>query len=385
MLKILVVTNDFPPRVGGIEHYVAELLRHLSGNISATVLTSEHVDAPAFDCSFPASVIRWAPYPLLPSPRLARAVVEHVRRESVDVVVFGATLPLAMIAGSVRRRTGVPIVMFTHGVEPVVASVPLASRLVRRLVSHATIVTAVSRWAEDRLRSAVGTGPRIEQLPPGIDTDRYHPGVSGAATRDRYGLGAGPVIATVSRLVPRKGHDRLIGALPAIAREFPAVRLFIVGGGPSRERLQRLAARHGVTSHVVFAGPVSAAELPSCFAAGDVFAMPCRSRWWGLDTEALGAVYLQAAGVGRAAVAGQAGGAPEAVRHGETGVVVDGGQSAAVAAGVLRLLRSPGEAQSFGSTAAAWVHRELTWPLMAARLESLLHEAAAGGRRPGDA
>jgi phosphatidyl-myo-inositol dimannoside synthase len=376
MLKLLVVTNDFPPRIGGIERYVAGLLRHLSSDITITVLTSKHPDAIAFDRAFPARVIRWAPYPLLPTPRLARAVVEQIAREQVGALAFGATFPLGMIAGAARRRTGVPIVMFTHGVEPALASLPGASALLHRIVRHATIVTVLSRWAEERIRSAVGPIPRIELLRSGVDADRFRPTVSGTAIRHRYGLGAGPVIVSVARLVPRKGHDQIIRALPAIAREFPAVRVLIVGAGPSRRRLERLTVRQGVTSHVVFAGSVPDADLPACFAAGDVFAMPCRSRWAGLDTEGLGTAFLEAAAVGRPAIAGRSGGAPEAVIDGETGIVVDASRSDAVAAAVLRLLRSPDDARALGAAAASRVHRELTWPLLARRLECLLHEAS---------
>ena len=124
MLKLLVVTNDFPPRIGGIEQYVAELVRHLSADVSVTILTSDHVDGAAFDRSFPARVIRWARYPLLPTPSLARAVIENIKDDRVDVLLFGATLPLASIAGAVRRRTAVPVVMMTHGLEPALTSLP---------------------------------------------------------------------------------------------------------------------------------------------------------------------------------------------------------------------------------------------------------------------
>ena len=192
MLRLLVVTNDFPPRIGGIEEYVAELVRHLSSDISTTVLTSQHLDAASFDRSFPARVIRWAPYPLLPTPRLVQAVVEQVSHDQVDVLAFGATLPLAFIAGAVRGRTGVPVVMLTHGVEPALTSLPGGPAVLRRLARHATIVTVLSRWAEHRIRSAVGSLPRIELLRSGVDADRFQPNLSGATIRQRYGLGTGP-------------------------------------------------------------------------------------------------------------------------------------------------------------------------------------------------
>jgi phosphatidylinositol alpha-1,6-mannosyltransferase len=377
MRRLLVVTNDFPPRIGGIEEYVAELVRHLSSDISATVLTSQHPNAAPFDRSFPSRVIRWAPYPLLPTPRLVQAVVEQVSRDQVDVLAFGAALPLAFIAGAVRRRTGVPVVMLTHGVEPALTSLPGGPAVLRRLTRHATIVTVLSDWAEHRIRSAVGPLPRIELLRSGVDPDRFQPDVSGAPIRRRYGLGTGPVIVSVARLVPRKGHDRLIAALPAIARHFPAVKLLLVGAGPSRRRLQALANRHQVTGHVVLAGTASDTDLPAYFAAGDVFAMPCRSRWAGLDTEGLGTVFLQAAAVGKPALAGRSGGAAEAVLDGETGIVVDARTSTEVAAGILRLLSQPEQARALGASGSRRVHRELTWPLLARRFEQLLNDAAA--------
>lgn len=376
MLKILVVTNDFPPRIGGIEQYVAELVRHLSGDAAATILTSDHLDAPAFDRSFPARVIRWARYPLLPTPRLVRAVAERVKQDGVDVVVFGATLPLASIAGAIRHRTAVPVVMMTHGLEPALTALPGGSALLRRILRHASATTVLSRWAEHRIRAAVGPVPRIELLRSGVDDNRYCPSLDGAAIRHRYRLGDGPVIVSVARLVPRKGHDRLIGALPGIAREYPGARLLVVGSGPSRPRLERLAIRHRVTDRVVFAGAVAEAELPAHFAAGEIFAMPCRSRWAGLDVEGLGTVFLQAAAVGRPALAGRSGGAHEAVIDGETGVVVDGRTSAAVEAGVLSLLGKPTEARAMSLAAAERVRRELTWPLLAQRLEQLLREVS---------
>jgi phosphatidylinositol alpha-1,6-mannosyltransferase len=375
-LKVLVVTNDFPPRIGGIEAYVAALFRHLSPGVSTTVLTSRHADSYEFDRSFPGEVIRWARYPLIPSPRLARAVVDCVNRTRSDIVVFGATLPLAMVAGHVRRGTEARIVMFTHGLEPALTSMPFGSTLIRRITRHAAIVTVLSRWSEQRIRSAVGPRARIELLRSGIEPERFHPGVGGAACRARFGLGTGPVVVSVGRLVTRKGHDRLIQALPGIARQFPTVCLLIVGAGPARRRLEQAAERRGVAGRVIFAGAVSDVDLPGCFAAGDVFAMPCRSRWAGLDTEGLGTVFLEAAAVGRAAIAGDSGGASEAVIDGETGVVVDGRSVAAIEAAVLRLLRTPSEAQALGAAAARRTHDELTWRSLARRFESLLYETA---------
>jgi phosphatidyl-myo-inositol dimannoside synthase len=374
-VNVLVVTNDFPPRIGGIEEYVAEYVRHLPPDISATVLTSRHRDAASFDRSFQARVIRWAPYPLVPTPALARTVVELIASQHVDALVFGATLPLAAIAGVVRRRTGVAIVMCTHGVEPAIAAVPAGSALLRRIARHATTMTVISSWSEQLIRSAVGPTAPIIRLPGGVDPERFHPDANGGPARRGYRVGDGPVILSVGRLVTRKGHDRLIAALPRVTREFPDARLLIVGAGAGRRRLEQFAAHCGVARHVVFAGVVAAADLPSCFAAADIFAMPCRSRWGGLDTEGLGTVYLQAAAAGLPAIAGSAGGAPEAVLDGVTGLVVDSRETAPVEAALLRLLRRPDERHAFGAAAAARVRREFTWAILARRFESILRDA----------
>lgn len=376
-LKVLVVTNDFPPRFGGIEAYVGQLVRHLSLDVSTTILTSRHTNALSFDQSFPAEVIRWGPYPLIPTPRLAQTVIDYINHRRVKVVVFGATLPLALIAGSIRARTDARIVMLTHGLEPAVASVPGGPSLLRRILRHATIVTVLSQWSEKRIRDVTGSRARIDLLRSGIDPGVFHPAIDGSPIRERFALGPGPIIVTVSRLVARKGHDRLIAALPSVAQEFPTVRLLIVGSGPERSRLEQFAARRAVSRHVVFAGAIADRDLPACFAAGDVFAMPCRSRWGGLDTEGLGTVFLEAAAVGCPSVAGNVGGAPEAVIDGQTGLVVDGTKDGAIAAALMRLLRTPSEARAFGAAGAARVHRDLTWSSLARRLEYLLFEAGA--------
>jgi phosphatidylinositol alpha-1,6-mannosyltransferase len=192
------------------------------------------------------------------------------------------------------------------------------------------------------------------------------------------------VVVSVSRLVPRKGQDRLVHAWGGVLREFPDARLLIVGGGRNRNRLARLARRLDVSARVVFTGPVSDDDLPACFAAGQLFAMPCRSRGGGLDVEAWGTVFLEAAAVGRPSIAGRAGGAPEAVLHEETGLVVDPRSEAAVRSAILRLLRAPDEARRFGERAAARARGEFTWSHLARRLQALLDQAAGGGR-PGAA
>jgi phosphatidylinositol alpha-1,6-mannosyltransferase len=233
----------------------------------------------------------------------------------------------------------------------------------------------VSDWARRKLAPAFRWEGRMPLLPSGIDTALFHPGVSDAAVRARHGFGDDPVVCCVSRLVARKGQDQLIRAWPAVVGAVPRARLLIVGHGPYDARLRQLAAASPVRDRITFAGAVPYAELPAYFRAGDVFAMPCRARWFGLDIEALGAVFLQGAAVGRAVVVGDSGGAPEAVRDGETGMVVDPTSVDAIASAISTLLGDRDRRERLGAAGAAWVHGDWSWVAMAARLGALVGDA----------
>ncbi|HWB38540.1 MAG TPA: glycosyltransferase family 4 protein, partial [Rugosimonospora sp.] len=227
-------------------------------------------------------------------------------------------------------------------------------------------------YQRSRLARVIGERTRLEQLTPGVDVDTYHPGVDGAAVRARYHLAGRPVIVCVSRLVPRKGQDALIRALPAVRRRVPDAALLLVSGGPYRAKLTRLAADLGLADHVVFTGSVPWADLPAHYAAGDVFAMPCRTRAAGLDVEGLGIVYLEASAVGLPVIAGDSGGAPEAVRDGETGYVVGGRDVPALADRLVTLLTEPDLAKRMGAAGRAWVEERWRWERQADRMRDLL-------------
>jgi phosphatidylinositol alpha-1,6-mannosyltransferase len=242
----------------------------------------------------------------------------------------------------------------------------------------AALVTAVSRWTADILRPFLVGDTPLALLPAGIDVARFRPDVSAREVLQRHRLdGGGPIIACVSRLVMRKGQDQVIRALPRVAREFPGVRFLVVGSGPDGDRLRALTARLRVSDRVVFAGAVDAADLPAYFRAGDVFAMPCRHRLLGLEVEALGAVFLQAAGVARPSVAGRVGGVPDAVEDGDTGLLVDGTSVQQVGDAILALLRDPERTRAMGIRGADRVHACFSWESMAGRLRSALADAVA--------
>lgn len=373
-MKILVVTNDFPPRVGGINYYVDQIMRRFPAG-EVTVFASAWPGAGAFDRTYPHKVVRWPARTMLPTPPVLRRVVDLVHAEVPDVVLFAAALPLGLIGPAITRRTGVPYASFTHGVEVAAARVPGGRAALARVGRKAVLLTAVSGWTRSIIRPVVGRRVPLELLPAGIDAEHFHPGVSDASVRERHGLDDRPVVCCVSRLVARKGQDQVIRAMPRIGREFPGARFLVVGKGPDGERLRSLAAETGVADRVIFTGEVPYEDLPAYFRAGDVFAMPCRSRFFGLEVEALGAVFYQASAVGRPSVGGNTGGVPDAVRSGETGILVNPARVDEIADAILALLRDPERAAKMGAAGAEWVHRELTWEAIAARLRGLLESA----------
>jgi phosphatidylinositol alpha-1,6-mannosyltransferase len=380
-VKTLFVTNDFPPKVGGVSQYVDQIARRFpDGQIR--ILAPAFPGAASFDASYPHEVIRWGSKVLLPTPGAADRIIDLVGADRPDVMLFGAALPFARLGGAVQRRTGVPFATFTHGVEVGWGRVPPGRTVLRRIAREALFLTTVSGWTERVLRRAVGPGPRIELLPPGVDTALFHPDVSDTAIRERHGLDGNRVICCVSRLVPRKGQDQIIKALPAISAAFPETRFLVVGSGRYETRLRALAHERGVARQVIFAGEVGHEDLPGYFRAGDVFAMPCRSRHFGLEVEAIGVVFLEALAVGRPSVVGNSGGAPEVARDGEAGVVVDGRSTTSVGRGIISLFEDPERAAKMGRAGAEWIQRELGWDAIAVRLRDLLADALASGRRP---
>jgi phosphatidylinositol alpha-1,6-mannosyltransferase len=248
---------------------------------------------------------------------------------------------------------------------------PGARQALRRIGEGCDVITYLGEYFRTRLAKVIPDA-KLVQLPPGVDTETFRPDVDGSAVRARHGLNGRPVIVCVSRLVPRKGQDTLIHALPLVQRAVRDVALLLVGAGRYRDELETLARSLGVDDAVIFTDGVPHAELPAHYAAGDVFAMPCRTRRGGLDVEGLGIVFLEASATGLPVVVGDSGGAPDAVRHGETGFVVNGRDAAAVADRLLELLRNDALRARMGGAGRAWVERDWRWDILSARLRSLL-------------
>ncbi len=372
MSRTLVVTNDFPPRQGGIQTFVAALLARRPPD-SLVVLASRSPGWEEYDAALPYPVLRHPTGMLLPTRSAARVAVDLVRRYGCDTAVYGAAAPLGLLAPALRSAGVAHQVGITHGHETGWVAVPGGRQLMRRIATHLDLLTYISEYTHGRLEPPLGGRARMAQLSPGVDVDAFTPEVDGAAVRRRHGLGEDPVVVCVSRLVPRKGQDVLVAGWPRVLARHPRARLLLVGGGPDEAALRRAVAARGLTGSVVLTGPVPPGQLPEHYAAGDVFAMPCRTRHGGLDVEGLGMVYLEAAACGLPVVAGTSGGAPEAVRDGVTGSVVSDPRSpGAVADAVAALLDDPARARAMGRAGRAWVEQRWSWTSIAGTFARLL-------------
>lgn len=340
MTKILVVTNDFPPRRGGIESFVYSLCEGF-GPDELVVYTARMPGSDEIDGAVPYPVIRDRSRMLLPTWRVAQSVQRVARDHGCDTVVFGAAAPLGLLARGLKRHTGVTrAVGLTHGHEVWWSKVPIARQLLRRIGEDVDTLTYVSEFCRREIAKALSpaAASRMQRLSPQVDPSRFRPGLDGAVWRRRLGLADDqPVVLSASRLVRRKGQDTLIKAWPQALTKHPAARLVIVGDGPGRHRLKRLVSRLGVAGSVTFVPSVTWEEMPLVYAMADVFALPCRTRLWGLEPEAYGIVFLEAAACGLPVVVGNSGGASEAARASESHVL-DGTDVAQLGGVLCRLL-----------------------------------------------
>jgi phosphatidyl-myo-inositol dimannoside synthase len=370
----LVVTNDFPPRVGGIQRTLEAIVRELPPDRVA-VLCPAWDGAAEYDAAAPFRVLRQPERFLRPMPEVARRVDRAVQEIGAEVVLFGAAYPLALLGPRLAAR-GTPYLAAAHGFEYWLSLAPGTHALMRYATSRAARVPVMcSDFIARRVRTAVPPRVPVSVLYPGADVDRFRPDLPTADIRDDLGIGDRPLVVCVSRLVRRKGQDVLIRGIERVRRRVPEAALLLVGGGPSEERLRTLAGDAPAGS-VFFSGQVSEHDLPRHYAVGDVFAMPCRTRLAGLEVEGWGNVFIEAAACGRPVVVGDSGGAREALVDGETGLLVDGADVDAVADAVATLLEDPDLARAMGAAGRARVERAHRWPAITGRLAAWLREAA---------
>ncbi|MCD9622438.1 glycosyltransferase family 4 protein [Rhabdothermincola salaria] len=378
-MRHLLVTNDFPPKVGGIQSYLWELWRRLPPD-ETTVLTTPHRGAARFDAEQPIRVERDRARVLLPTRALVRRIDRLAAEVEADLVLLDPAVPLGLVGPRLERPYGVVL----HGAEVTVPGrIPGPRSALRRVLRGAELVVAAGGYPADEAVRAAGVELPTVVVPPGVDVERFSVLSPDQRRQARVRLGLDPdalVVVGVSRLVPRKGFDVLVEAGAVLADRYPDLQVVVAGTGRDRRRLDRVAATHH--SPTVMLGRVDDAELPALYGCADVFAMLCRNRWRGLEQEGFGIVFLEAAATGVASVAGRSGGSAEAVRDGVTGLVVDRPRDVAgVALALDRLLGDPARRAAMGREARARAEGEFTYDLLAERLRAAI-EATVRSRPP---
>ena len=376
MEKILCITNDFGPRAGGIETFVIGLIERLPHG-TVIVYTSAQENSAPYDLkwlqNFGVEVVRDKSKILLPTPGVAYCVNALVRERKITTVFFGAAAPLGLLSRGLRRAGVKEIVALTHGHEVWWSKVfpfTLAMKSISRQVNNLTYLGEFTRNAISKSVTKVAAQSMVK-IAPGIDTDHFSP-QDARELRNELGLTEKKVIVSVGRLVHRKGQDVLIEAMPAIIKDVPEAHILMIGEGPYRSYLENRAKSLGIEDKITFIGRIQYADLPRYICVGDLFVMPSRSRLAGLEVEGLGIVYLEASACGLPVIAGDSGGAPDAVLEGETGLVVDGTQKIEVAAAVVELLLDPDRSKAMGIRGRQWIIQEWRWEIWSARFAELL-------------
>lgn len=375
--NILVITNDFGPRTGGIETFVIGLLERIV-DCNVIVFTSQQGDTSEYDQQwlkkFGVQVIRDRSRILLPSVRVAKRAKEIAQSHNVEVLVFGAAAPLALMAPRLRKAGIKKIIALTHGHEVWWARIfpfNLAMRRIGNSVDHLTYLGEFTRQAISRSLSQKSIDSMVK-IAPGIDTSHFSPQADAIHRRTELGLEGKKIIVSVGRLVHRKGQDKLIEAFPTIVREIPNAHLLIVGEGPYRTHLEKLVERLSLKENVTFVGRIFYDDLPSYLSASDVFVMPSRSRFFGLEVEGLGIVYLEASACAIPVVAGISGGAPDAVQEGITGLCVDGTNAAQIAEAVIHICSDSKRAAKMGLAGRNWIIEKWRWEIWSKEFNTLL-------------
>ena len=365
-MKHLLVTNDFPPKIGGIQSLLWEWWRRLPPE-SFAVLTSPYEGTAEFDAAQPFLVERTREPVLLPHPWMVQRVNAMARRVGADLVVLDPALPLGLIGPSLE----LPYDLVLHGAEVTVPGrLPASRQLLGHVLRRARHVVAAGGYPAAEAERAAGRSLPVTVVPPGVDTERFVPSSpeQRLQARAHFGIEAdAELVVGISRLVPRKGFDTAIRAAALLAPSRPRLRLAIAGAGRDAERLKALADR--LSAPVTFLGRVPHDDLPRLYGCADVSAMLCRNRWGGLEQEGFGIVFLEAAACGVPQVAGRSGGAHEAVDDGVTGIVVQNpDEPRDVAAALERLLDDPDERARMGAAGRDRAVREFSYDVLARRL-----------------
>ena len=368
----VLVTNDFPPKVGGIQNYLWELWRRLPPK-SFSVLTHFHSEASAFDSSQRFRIVRSSSHVLLPTPKLRSEVLREARETGAELLLFD---PIWLI-GSLGPSLGFPYGVVLHGSETTsLLRIPWLRKRLNIVFARAAVVISASNWATETIQRHCPAASDFVYIPPGVDTERFQPLSERRRAAVRRSLGLSPkhvLLLCVSRLVPRKGMDMFIEAVARLAPGRPDLKAAIAGGGRDKKRLKALIKRRSAPVRLL--GAVGEEYLPDLYGATDVFAMLCRDRWKGVEKEGFGIVFLEAAAAGVPQVAGASGGSPEAVAHGKTGLVVDDPSNPEdVVEAIAALVDDPDLRRRMGKAARARAVEEFSCDHMARRLSEALRE-----------
>ena len=366
---ILLVTNDFPPAIGGIQSYLRDFVATLDPS-EVIVFAATPYDPAAFDASVPYRVIRWPHSIMLPTPAASRRMQDIIRQYGITTVWFGAAAPLAVMAPAARAAGATRIIASTHGHEVGWSMVPGARGALRYIGRHVDVVTYIASYTLRRLQPVIGYGPDWVHMPSGVDIDAFHPTADKAADKAYFGLDPQrPAVVCVSRFVPRKGQDQILRIMPELARRHPGVQLLLVGRGGYRATLEELARIY--FPETVFYEAADSTELNRALGAADVFAMPARTRGGGLDLEGLGIVYLEAQAAGVPVIAGDSGGAPETVTE-DSGIVVSGHSQTELLEALDTVLADAPLRARMSAAGRAHVVSEWTWEKMGQRLRNVI-------------
>ena len=362
--KILLVTNDLGPHTGGIESFILGLLGEMDGS-QVVIYTSCEIGSEEFDKGlaqkFGVVVIRDRAKVLLPTPRINRAVAKVMKDYDARVIWFGAAAPLGWMSGHLRRSGAKRIVALTHGHEVWWSKLWPFSLVMKTMAGQIDALGYLGEFTKRAMMKAVGDSTEMVRIAPGISIDHFTPGPKSADLAKELGVENKELVLCVGRLVHRKGQDRLIEAMPRVLKSIPNAALLIVGEGPRRDVLEKLVEKHNLEGTVRIVGRLSYDKLPEVIRLGDVFAMPSRSRFFGLEVEGLGIVYLEASACGVPILAGASGGAPDAVLEGETGLVVDGKNTDAIADSIIKLLNDAPLRQRMSVRGRQWAAEEWNW------------------------
>jgi len=374
--KTFLITNDLGPRAGGIESFVLGLLERVDKN-SVVILTSSQSKSKDFDKElfekFGAIVIRDRSKILLPTPRVARKAVKIMKEYQAKTIWFGAAAPLALLAKRLRIAGATNIVALTHGHEVWWAKIPIFRLAISKISADVDSLTYLGDFTKNAMLPVIADKSKLVKIAPGIDVDHFVPSEIDVKLIEKHKLQNRRVIVCVGRLVHRKGQDKLIEAMPQVLKEFPDAVLLLVGEGPIRSMLDKLIRHHGLEHHVIFTGRIKFEDLAKYIQLGEVFAMPSRDRFFGLEVEGLGIVYLEASACGVPVIVGKSGGAPDAVIQNQTGLIVDGTKPQEISDAICKLLADKELARQMGRQGREWVVENWRWQIWSEKFNTLLN------------